>query len=384
MLEKKETINFEEYLENLSRSKDKDSYSMSIRELGNMYRDGLINLSPVYQRKFRWDSLKASKLIESIFLSIPLPPIFVSVRDGKWDVVDGVQRISSILWFYGILVEDDDIEKEFELKKKREELVLTDLEKLELLNEKTYSFLKKKYSKDIFKYFDMKRLDVTLLTSNDVESEYDLFSRLNTGGLNLSPQEIRNFLIVKLNPALYNELLKISRNEDTIKFLGISKKQQDEDYGMELLVYFIIISKTNTKFKNLKNHTIIKGIDLYKEHASKYSSSRSRFIDKCIADVLYEGLNVEDEISNLNKIFKKVYTELGYSPFSKGKKFSPFIYICLVSYLCNNSNKATKLIDVLKSIQKNKTYKKNAERGTNVVRQFITGIEIGREILKDE
>ncbi|AVQ26592.1 DUF262 domain-containing protein [Fusobacterium ulcerans] len=373
MLEK--NINLEDYLENLSRSKDKDSYSMSIRELGSMYKEGLINLSPVYQRKFRWDNLKASKLIESIFLSIPLPPIFVSVRNGKWDVVDGVQRISSILWFCGILDETTD---------KREELELIDLEKLELLNGKTYSFLKDKYSKDIFKYFDMKRLDVTLLTSNDVESEYDLFSRLNTGGLNLSSQEIRNFLIVKLDPILYDELLKISKNEDITKLLGISKKQQDEDYGMELLVYFIIISKTNNKFKNLKNHDTIKGIDLYKEYASKHPSSRSRFIDKCIADVLYDGINVDEEILNLKKTFKKIEIELGNSPFSKGRKFSPFIYICLISYLCNNSDKTKKLTDILELIQKNELYKKSADRGANVVKQFITGIEIGRDILKDE
>lgn len=375
MLEKNENINFENYLATLSRSKDKDSYSMSIRELINMYKDGLINLSPVYQRKFRWDNLKASKLIETIFLSIPLPPIFVSVRDGKWDVVDGVQRISSILWFYGNLKDGDD---------NREELELIDLEKLELLNKKTYSILKENYPKETFKYFDMKRLDVTLLTSNDIESEYDLFSRLNTGGLTLSSQEIRNFLIVKLNPTLYNKLLEISKNEEITKFLGISKKQQDEDYGMELLVYFIIISKVNNEFKNLKNHNIIKGIDLYKEYASRFSLSRNRFIDKCIADVLYDGINVDEEILNLKKIFNKIKIDLGNSPFSKGRKFSPFIYICLISYLCNNSDNTKKLTDILKLIQKNELYKKKADRGSNVVKQFIAGIEIGRDILKDE
>lgn len=364
-------IDLEDYLANLSRAKDKDSYSMSIRELINMYDDELINLSPVYQRNFRWDNLKASKLIESIFLSIPLPPLFVSVRNGKWDIVDGVQRISSILWFCGKLKEDNVF---------REELKLYGLERLEKLNDTTYSSLKKNYTKELFKYFDMKRLDITLLTSNDIESEYDLFSRLNTGGITLSPQEIRNFLIVKLNSELYNKLLEINKKETTKKVLGISKKQEMEDYGMELLVYFIIISKAKYTFQNIEEYNSIKGIDLYKKYSVKYSLSRSRFIDKCISVILNEKINIENEISSLTNNLEKILNELGKNPFSRGRKFSPFLYICLISYLCNNPRKNRNLNDIINLIQENEIYKRKANRGTNVVDQFIKGIEIGSDI----
>ena len=364
-------INLESYLEELSRAKDKDSYSMSVRELINMYDEHLINLSPVYQRNFRWDDLKASKLIESIFLSIPLPPIFVSVRNGKWDIVDGVQRVSSILWFCGKLKEGE---------KCRSELKLCGLERLEKLNDTTYSLLKMNYTKELFKFFEMKRLDVTLLTSNDIEAEYDLFSRLNTGGVTLSPQEIRNFLIIKLNPKLYNELVKINKAYFIKNKLGISEKQKNEDYGVELLVYFIIISKSNHIFKNAIKTKNIKGLELYKEHAIKYSLSRSRFIDKCITDILNEKINVENEILSLTNSFNRILNELGANPFSKGRKFSPFLYICLISFLCNNSNSNRNLKEVINLIQENEIYKKKASRGTNVVDQFIKGIEIGREI----
>lgn len=372
-------IDLEEYLEKNSRAKDKDSYSMSVRELINMYEDGLVNLSPVYQRKFRWDNLKSSKLIESIFLSIPLPPIFVSVRNGQWDIVDGVQRVSSILWFCGKLKEkiEEDKEEKFKL---RSPLKLTGLEILEALNNHDYSSLKNNYSKEIFKYFDMKRLDVTLLTSNDVEAEYDLFNRLNTGGITLSSQEIRNFLMVKLNSKFYDELVKISKLDVVKKVLGISKKQDAEDYGMELLTYTIIISKAYSMIKSPDNNTKILGLDIYKKYAPKFSLSRSRFIDKCISIILNEKLDIEEEIFKLTEIFKTIYENLGESPFSKGRKFSPFLYICLISYLYNNNNKIRDLANIFTIIQENDTYIKKANRGTNVVDQFITGIEIGRDI----
>lgn len=368
-------INLESYLENNSRAKDKDSYSMSIRELVNMYEEGLINLSPVYQRNFRWDNIKASKLIESIILSIPLPPIFVSVRDGRWDIVDGVQRVSSILWFCGKLKEEKDGEW-----KTRPQLKLAELEKLEKLNNTIYSSLKENYYKEIFKYFDMKRLDITLLTSNDVETEYDLFSRLNTGGVTLSAQEIRNFLIVKMNSNFYNELVKINRTETIKSVLGISKKQESEDYGMELLVYAIIISKADFLFKNSLKGEEILGLELYKKYAPQYSLSRSRFIDKCISEILNENINIENEISNLKTNFEKILSELGRNPFSNRRKFSPFLYICLFSYLFNNPNKGRDLKEIINLIQENETYKKKANRGTNVVDQFIKGIEIGKEV----
>jgi len=75
-----------------------DSYPMSIGELVNLYDDGELDIHPEFQRVYRWSEEQKSKLIESILLGIPLPSIFVAQRkDGIWDVVDGLQRISTIL-----------------------------------------------------------------------------------------------------------------------------------------------------------------------------------------------------------------------------------------------------------------------------------------------
>jgi Protein of unknown function DUF262 len=88
-----------------SRAKEihTDGYGMSIGEVMSMYKDGDLDIHPEFQRIFRWDMGQKSRLIESILLGIPIPPIFVSQRDdGIWDVIDGVQRLSTILQFVGI------------------------------------------------------------------------------------------------------------------------------------------------------------------------------------------------------------------------------------------------------------------------------------------
>ena len=129
-----------DYVEARSKEYKQDKYSMSIRELISMHNNNELNLSPVYQRIFRWDNDKASKLIESLILGIPLPPFFVSVKNGTWEIVDGVQRISTLLWFFGKLNDE----------KHSSPLILSNLEILEELNGKTYVELKAKYPDVIF------------------------------------------------------------------------------------------------------------------------------------------------------------------------------------------------------------------------------------------
>ena len=79
-----------------------DAYQMSIGEVVNMYRDAELVINPDFQRLYRWEASQKSKLIESILLGIPLPPIFVFEREGaEWELIDGLQRLSTILEFMG-------------------------------------------------------------------------------------------------------------------------------------------------------------------------------------------------------------------------------------------------------------------------------------------
>ena len=80
---------------------------MSFGEIINMYRDKEIIISPEYQRAFRWDEQRQSDFIESILLGIPFPSIFVATNpDGKWELIDGLQRVSTVLSFFNELKDE--------------------------------------------------------------------------------------------------------------------------------------------------------------------------------------------------------------------------------------------------------------------------------------
>ena len=84
------------------RKVDFNSYDISVKELISMVQEGIIDIAPEYQRQFRWKEDRQSALIESIFLGIPVPSLFMATNnDGSWELIDGVQRLSSIIHFAG-------------------------------------------------------------------------------------------------------------------------------------------------------------------------------------------------------------------------------------------------------------------------------------------
>ncbi|RYD14766.1 MAG: DUF262 domain-containing protein [Lysobacteraceae bacterium] len=162
---------------------DVDNFDVTVRELVRMVEEGEIDRAPEYQRKFRWDEARESKLIESVLLGLPVPTIFMATnKDGTWELVDGLQRISSLVHFLG------DPAKLKSTISKNERLKLTGLEKLSLFNGKTFDDL----PEPIRLHLTKRALRVTSLSDkSDLDVRFDTFERLNTGGIALSPQEIR-------------------------------------------------------------------------------------------------------------------------------------------------------------------------------------------------
>ena len=116
---------------------DFNTYDLSIKELISMVNDKLINIAPDYQRQFRWDKERQSSLIESIFLGIPIPSLFMATNaDGTWELIDGVQRVSTILCFAGSEEEREKIQMS-----NLNELTLDKLKKLTGFNGKTFENL---------------------------------------------------------------------------------------------------------------------------------------------------------------------------------------------------------------------------------------------------
>ncbi len=101
-------MSLREEIEDRRRAINTDAYAMSIGELINLYRDDELDIHPEFQRFFRWSDEQKSRLIESLLLGIPIPSIFIQQRqDGVWDVIDGLQRLSTIFQLVGILKNEE-------------------------------------------------------------------------------------------------------------------------------------------------------------------------------------------------------------------------------------------------------------------------------------
>ena len=185
-----------------------DSYPMSIGEIVNLYKEGDLVIFPEYQRYFRWSDKQKSEFIESIILDIPIPPIFVSSNaDGRWDIIDGLQRTSTILEFMGILKKRENIEDLYEAS------TLLGTKFLPALNGKKWedSDPDKSITPEIRRIIKRRSMVINIVDSTvNPNIKYELFQRLNRNGSILKGQEVRNSLMVMINSEFYHYMVKLS------------------------------------------------------------------------------------------------------------------------------------------------------------------------------
>src|SRR5690348_3477949 len=177
-----------------------DSYSVSIGEWISIYEKEEIDIHPEFQRFFRWTATQKSRLIESLLLGIPIPQIFVAQRpDGVWDVVDGLQRLSTIFEFAGILLDEQ--------QHKLPAITLEGTTYLPSLKGRRWEDQDHPdQSLTAAQRLLIKRAKINvsiILKESDEMAKYELFQRLNTGGSMLSDQEVRNSILVMMNAKLY-------------------------------------------------------------------------------------------------------------------------------------------------------------------------------------
>lgn len=156
-------------------------------------RGEVLNLRPEYQRRLRWSTTQKSKLIESLLLNIPVPPIFLYENDAaRYEVMDGQQRLNAVREFIA------------------GEFPLTGLTVLRPLNGLRYSRCPPRIKRSL----DRSSLSAIILLLESEPEKVDgqltitdirrfIFDRLNTGGTKLNPQEIRN----ALNPGHFNKVI---------------------------------------------------------------------------------------------------------------------------------------------------------------------------------
>ncbi|ORA83337.1 hypothetical protein BST28_00060 [Mycolicibacter kumamotonensis] len=229
-------MSLQDQIETRAKEIHTDGYGMSIGEVLSMYKDGDLDIHPEFQRIFRWSMEQKSRLIESILLGIPIPPIFVSQRDdGVWDVIDGVQRLSTILQFVGSYRDHED-----KLVKPEPLLATEYLPDLEGYRWQSESEGDKAFTASMQRDFKRSKLEFRIIRKeSDKNAKYDLFQRLNSGS-QLSPQEARNCLLVMLNTDMYSELDRLSRSEAFASSVPLSDQKENQAYREELVLRFFL------------------------------------------------------------------------------------------------------------------------------------------------
>lgn len=349
--------NSEKLIEELSSEKSiikTDSYSMSIGEIINLYKEGELELDPAYQRLFRWKKHQKSKFIESILLGIPIPPIFVAQKeDGTWSIVDGVQRISTILQLTG------------DLKGGHSPLVLETTRKLPSLEGFTWETL----PVDIKRTFKRSKFGINIiLTTNSIQSQYELFQRLNTGGLHLEPQEVRNCLIIMLDSNFYEKINDFKKKKSFIKILHIQKSKIEEEYHMELILRYLIAKHNEIDYSDYRMS----------------STHLSEFIDKETSKLIEDpSFDLDTELQLFEKVVNLLNEFLGSSSFKKYSKekekfegaFSNASYEAITSGLALNVDRIEQLNktdfrDKIKSMYENPEFLKFSDRGVKALQRF--------------
>ena len=199
-----------------------DTHPMNIGDLIEMIGAGWINFDTEYQRVADlWSVDVQSRLIESILLGLPLPAFyFEEVTRRKWNIIDGLQRCCAI--------------QNFCVKKT---LKLSGLE-----------FLGKEFNGKGYDDFpfevrrDLKMLPITvniLQTGTPPNVKYILFKRLNTGGVKLTPQEIRTSMFPDAVPTLRNmaesaDFLRVTHNKIP------TKRQEDKDFVSRFIAFYLL------------------------------------------------------------------------------------------------------------------------------------------------
>jgi hypothetical protein len=222
-----------------------------------------LNLRPEYQRRQVWDDVKRSLFVESLLLNVPIPPVFLYEYDlSRYEVMDGQQRLTSILEFY---------ENRFALKK---------LDRWHELNGFRYGELPESLRRGL----DRRRISATvLLVEGSGEHEQNrgdirklVFERLNTGGQHLNPQELRNCLYEGLFNTLLITLSKDPLFTDIWEIPSYSKNVDKHGNISPAL-------RDNSLYKRMGDCQLVLRFFAFRKKANLRGSVRS-MLDRCMEE----------------------------------------------------------------------------------------------------
>lgn len=341
-----------------------DQQMLSVKYMLELMDQDLIELNPGYQRRRVWrDNKKKSLLIESLMLRIPIPAFyFYENEDGKYQVIDGQQRLTTIREF---------VNGEFRL---------TGLE-----------YLGKDYNKRKFKDLDTKyvqRIYRTQIAVNILDARspknviFDIFRRVNTGGVNLNPQEMRNAICKQ---EVRDFLIKSTKNENYL-LATRGRVKDDRMDSQELVLRFYAFYKAYDYEKNVLHYdypNIAAMLDDAIEELNKMQPSMREELYKKFDLAMrrtYEAFG-EYAFSKIQKDGRTVKRNMDYINKSLFSSFS--VLLLNKSYDdINIKSKKEKLLLELADALSDHYYTNSITIGTGDKRNVYTNYEFSRKVLE--
>lgn len=262
----------------------------------DMIDDKVFELNPEFQRRRRWDKKKQSRLIESFIMNVPIPPIFL-YEDiySHYEVMDGLQRLTAINEFY------------------KDKLMLEGLEQWSELNGRTYSKLPEQIRRGV----DRRYISSIILLRETAKNEKEakrlkqlVFERINSGGVNLEPQESRNAVY---NGALNQLCVDLARNPYFCKTWKIPELPTIDEIRNGAISEELL---SNTAYQKMYDVELVLRFFAYEKSLQRPKQNIRRNLDV----FLQEGNNLTiNELNKLRDVFnntiKLVYDVFGEKAF---------------------------------------------------------------------
>lgn len=199
----------------------------NISNIMDRLENGEFDLTPAFQRNSGlWTKDKQSQLIESLMLKIPLPAFYFDAsKEDEWIVIDGLQRLTAFQNYLVGAEQEDGFRKKFSFEGMQ---YLTDF------NGKTFDDLPRQYIRRI-KESSIVAYTVTQGTPDEVV--FNIFQRINTGGVQLNDQEIRQALYSGKGTDLIKKLAERIEFKEATQFAVKSERMLDREYALRFLSF---------------------------------------------------------------------------------------------------------------------------------------------------
>jgi len=346
-----------------------DAKPFSVRQMQDMIKDKQLNLAPGFQRRKVWKERKRkSLLIESLMLRIPLPVFYVYEDEYSiWHVVDGLQRMSTI---------DDYLNGKFKLN---------GLQYLKHSNGKLFSELDSKYKT---------RITTTTLTANVIDSrtplqvKYDIFRRINTGGVPLNAQEIRNSTAKPKTRKFLKDMVRSEEFQNVTDGKINDLRMEAQELVIRFIAFFDAFDPKTEKVKYKKS------METFIDEAFDKINNAS---DEQLKKYKYLFINA---MKNADKMFGKyAFRRLDLADISNSesrlKPYNKSLFTCESVILAHYSNKEVEKIDwgttaieeLANNLSKNVEFNEALTKGTadpsRINIQFIIMSKIIRRLMND-